>query len=123
MKNQFLVLSLLLAGLMLTACGNKTTAEQEQITQNEVTPPVNYGDEGPQYLDTNGTPVLQVLSEGDDNITIKVIKTDSVYSLKTTDAGKIFENTEDYFLRSENGQVRFGKKDSVYYSNLKRQKQ
>lgn len=123
MKNQFLVLSIMVASLMLTACGNKTTAEQEQITQNEATPPMNYGDEGPQYLDKNGTPVLQVLSEGDDNITIKVIKTDSVYTLKTTDAGKTFENTEDHFLRSENGQVRFGKKDSVYYSNLKRQKQ
>ncbi|MGV0827830.1 hypothetical protein ACTS9C_02905 [Empedobacter brevis] len=123
MKNRFLVLSVLLTGVMLTACGNKTTAEQEQITQSETTPPMNYGDEGPQYLDKNGTPVLQVLSEGDDNITIKVIKTDSVYTLKTTDAGKTFENTEDYFLRSENGQVSFGKKDSVYYSNLKRQKQ
>ncbi|WP_312553231.1 hypothetical protein [Empedobacter brevis] len=123
MKNRFLVLSVLLAGLMLTACGNKTTAEQEQITQNEVTPPMNYGDEGSQYLDTNGAPVLQVLSEGDDNITIKIIKTDSVYTLKTTDAGKTFENTKDYFLRSENGQVRFGKKDSVYYTGLKRQEQ
>ena len=123
MKNRFLVLPVIVAGLMLTACGNKTTAEQEQITQNEATPPMNYGDEGPQYLDKNGTPVLQVLSEGDDNITIKVIKTDSVYTLKTTDAGKTFENTEDYFLRSENGQVSFGKKDSVYYGDLKRQKQ
>lgn len=121
MKNRFLVLSVLLTGLMLTACGNKTTAEQEQITQNEAVPPMNYGDEGPQYLDKNGAPVLQVLSEGD--ITIKVIKTDSVYTLKTTDAGKTFENTEDYFLRSENGQVSFGKKDSVYYGDLKRQKQ
>lgn len=44
MKNQFLVLSVILAGLMLTACGNKTTAEQEQIAQNETTPPMNYGD-------------------------------------------------------------------------------
>lgn len=123
MKNGFLVLSVILAGVILTACGNKTTAEQEQITQNEATPPMNYGDEGPQYLDTNGTPVLQVLSEGDDNITIKVIKTNSMYSLKTTDAGKTFKNKEDYFLRSENGQVSFGKKDSVYYSNLKRQEQ
>lgn len=123
MKNRFLVLSVLLAGLMLTACGNKTTAEQEQITQNEATPPMNYGDEGPQYLDTNGVPVLQVLSEGEGDITIKVVKTDSVFTLKTTDAGKTFENTEDYFLRSENGQVRFGKKDSVYYSGLKRQEQ
>lgn len=123
MKNRFLVLFVLLTGVMLTACGNKTTAEQEQITQNEATPPMNYGDQGPQYLDKNGAPVLQVLSEGDDNITIKVIKTDSVYTLKTTDAGKTFENTEDYFLRSENGQVSFGKKDSVYYGDLKRQKQ
>lgn len=123
MKNRFLVLSVLLAGLMLTACGNKTTAEQEQITQNEATPPMNYGDEGPQYLDTNGVPVLQVLSEGEGDITIKVVKTDSVFTLKTTDAGKTFENTEDYFLRSENGQVRFGKKDSVYYTGLKRQEQ
>ncbi|MGV0831087.1 hypothetical protein ACTS9D_02530 [Empedobacter brevis] len=123
MKNRFLVLSVLLTGVMLTACGNKTTAEQEQITQNEATSPMNYGDEGPQYLDKNGTSVLQVLSEGDTDITIKVIKTDSVYTLKTTDAGKTFENTEDYFLHSENGQVSFGKKDSVYYSNLKRQKQ
>lgn len=123
MKNQFLVLSVILAGLMLTACGNKTTAEQEQIAQNETTPPMNYGDQGAQYLDKNGTPVLQVLSEGEGDITIKVIKTDSVYTLKTTDAGKTFENTEDYFLRLENGQVSFGKKDSVYYSDLKRQKQ
>ncbi len=123
MKNQFLVLSVLLASLLITACGNKTTAEQEQITQNEATPPMNYGDEGPQYLDTNGVPVLQVLSEGEGDITIKVVKTDSVYTLKTTDAGKMFGNTEDYFLRSENGQVRFGKKDSVYYTGLKRQEQ
>lgn len=123
MKNRFLVLSVMVAGVMLTACGNKTTAEQEQITQNEATPPMNYGDQGPQYLDTKGTPVVQVLSEGDADITIKVIKTDSVYTLKTTDAGKTFENTEDYFLHSENGQVRFGKKDSVYYNNLKRQEQ
>lgn len=123
MKNRFLVLSVLLTGVMLTACGNKTTAEQEQITQNEAVPPMNYGDEGPQYLDKNGTPVLQVLSEDDADITIKVIKTDSVYTLKTTDAGKTFENTEDYFLRLKNGQVSFGKKDSVYYNNLKRQEQ
>ena len=123
MKNRFLALSVMVAGLMLTACGNKTTAEQEQESQSEATPPMNYGDEGPQYLDTNGAPVLQVLSEGDADITIKVIKTDSVYTLKTTDAGKTFENTEDYFLRSENGQVRFGKKDSVYYTGLKRQEQ
>ncbi|QES93602.1 hypothetical protein F0358_13160 [Empedobacter brevis] len=109
--------------MILTDCGNKTTAEQEQITQNEATSPMNYGDEGPQYLDKNGTPVLQVLSEGEGDITIKVVKTDSVYTLKTADAGKTFENTEDYFLHSEKGQVRFGKKDSVYYSDLNRQKQ
>ena len=86
--------------LVLLSC-TKQQSETKQKTQasttttEEVAPPINYGDEGPLYTDSEGNALVRILSMDEQELNIKRLDIDSIYNLRRTESTTLLEYADE----------------------------
>lgn len=115
--------------LSLNSCKQKTSNEISQDNDTvsvyqEETPPMNYGDEGPVFVNEAGEEVIKILSEGNEMLTLKALSEDKIYELSqvVTASGVKYEDADGYFFWSKSEDAFFGQKETTIYDNLKLKK-
>ena len=119
----FLTISLLAFGFI--SCNSKNSSDQQTISRDsavlaENTPPMNYGDEGPVYIDRDGKEILRVLSEGEETLNLKDLTNDKIYNLKqvVSASGAKYEDENGFFFWSKGDEAFFGQNDTDIYTGL-----
>ena len=107
------------------SCNSKNSSDQQTISRDsavlaENTPPMNYGDEGPVYIDSDGKEILRVLSEGEETLSLKDLINNKIYDFKqvVSASGAKYENENGFFFWSKGGKAFFGQNDTDIYTGL-----